>query len=169
MSISIAGSSALVIICPIWAPSRSIIAFRSMSSFIASCISGGGKSLWNHRDSFENEVFFCNWCYIVHLIQWVYLKYSQVTFLPWVSQFYGPNLTARGNSSLAGWQAQLKIKLWVGKSALHGTEYPVCSPADGVNLHTNISAFFKETSKKDLQVVRPEMYEFTSSYCAIKV
>lgn len=109
------------IICPICAPSGSIIAFRSMSSFIASCISGGGKSLWNHRDSFENEVFFCHWCYIVHLIQWVCLKYCWVTFLFWVSQFYGPNLTACGNSSLVGWQTQLWIKLWVGKSAHHRT------------------------------------------------
>lgn len=57
-----------VIICPICAPFGSIIAFRTMSSFISPCISGRGKSLWRHRDSFEKEVFFCDWWCVVFLI-----------------------------------------------------------------------------------------------------
>lgn len=92
-----------VIICPICAPFGSIIAFRTMSSFITPCISGRGKSLWSHRDSFKNKEFFCDrWCAVL-LIQWAYLRYCQVTFFPWLSQFYGPNLTANANFSPVGW------------------------------------------------------------------
>lgn len=103
-----------VIICPICAPFGSITAFGTMSSFITPCISGRGKSLWSHRDSFVKEEFSCNcWC-VVFLIQWAHLTYCQVTFFPWLRQFYGPNLTANANFSPVGWQAQLKIKLWMG-------------------------------------------------------
>jgi len=40
--------------------------------------------------------------------------------LSW-SQFYGPNLTASVNFSFVVWQAELKIKLLMGKTESHDT------------------------------------------------